>query len=183
MWRWSKKQCFCGILQSVEGTSRRPAWPVTVIATSFGAGFMPRSPGTTGTVTAIPMAWALARLGAWPFVGGTVLVTLIGIWASSLFVRATGKDDDQRIVIDEVAGYLVTLLLVPKTAVHLALAFVLFRLFDIWKPGPVRWIDEHVHGGFGVMADDLAAGVIGALVLYGLDHFGVVARLAAWLHL
>ena len=166
----------------VEAT-RRPSFLVTVIATSFGAGFMPKSPGTTGTVTAIPLAWALALLGPWWFLAGTVVVTLVGTWAAELFVRASGKDDDQRIVIDEVAGYLVTLLAVPKTPMHLLLAFGLFRLFDIWKPPPVSTIDRRVGGGFGVMADDLAAGVYGGLVLFLLDHFGVVARLASWLHL
>jgi phosphatidylglycerophosphatase A len=161
---------------------RKPSALVTVIATSFGAGFSPKGPGTMGTLTAIPMAWGLGKLGTWPFVAATVLVSAIGTWAAEMFVRATGKDDDQRIVVDEVAGYLVTLLLVPKTPVHLALAFVLFRLFDIWKPPPVRQIDANVGGGFGVMADDLAAGAIGALVLFALDHFGVVAKLASWVH-
>src|SRR3954469_25360265 len=86
----------------------RPAWPVTLIATSFGAGFSPKAPGTMGTLTAIPMAWGLAQLGFWGFLAGTVLVTIVGTWAASRFVGATGKDDDQRIVVDEVAGYLVT---------------------------------------------------------------------------
>jgi phosphatidylglycerophosphatase A len=163
-------------------TARNPGWLVTLIATSFGAGFSPVAPGTMGTITAIPIAWGLARLGGGAFVAGMIAISIVGTWAASRFCAASGKEDDQRIVVDEVAGYLVTLLLVPKTGVHLALAFVLFRLFDIWKPPPVRQIDEHVHGGFGVMADDLAAGVYGALVLFALDRAGVVARLAAWLH-
>jgi phosphatidylglycerophosphatase A len=157
---------------------RRPPLVATIIATSFGAGFMPKGPGTAGTVTAIPMAWALARLGNGAFLAGLLAITLVGTWASSVFVKATGTDDDQRIVVDEVAGYLLTLALVPRTPVHLALAFVLFRLFDIWKPGPIRWVDRNVGGGFGVMADDLAAGAVGALILFGLDRAGVVARLA-----
>jgi phosphatidylglycerophosphatase A len=161
----------------------RPGLLPTLIATSFGAGFSPVAPGTMGTLTAIPLAWALARwCDPWVFWVATLAVTLIGTWAASRFVAASGTHDDQRIVVDEVAGYLVTLLLVPKSWVHLGLAFVLFRLFDIWKPPPVRQVDEHVMGGFGVMADDLAAGVYGALVLLALDRFGVVARLAAWLH-
>jgi phosphatidylglycerophosphatase A len=135
-----------------------------------------------GTLTAIPIAWGLAQLGLAGFIVGAVLITAVGTWAASRFVTATGKEDDQRIVVDEVAGYLVTLLPVAKTPVHLGLAFVLFRLFDIWKPQPVRWVDDHVHGGWGVMADDLAAGVYAAAVLFALDRFGVVARLAAWIH-
>jgi phosphatidylglycerophosphatase A len=159
----------------------RPSLVPTLIATSFGAGFSPVAPGTMGTLTAVPLAWALSLLPPWAFIVATVAVTVIGTWAASRFIAASGTHDDQRIVVDEVAGYLVTLLLVPKTWVHLGLAFFLFRLFDIWKPPPVRQVDEHVMGGFGVMADDLAAGVYGALVLLALDRFGVVARIAAWL--
>jgi phosphatidylglycerophosphatase A len=166
-----------------SATERRlPAWPVTLIATSFGAGFSPVAPGTMGTLTAVPMAWALARLGTLGFAGATAGITVLGIFAAGAFVRATGREDDQRIVVDEVAGYLVTLLPVARTPLHLALAFGLFRLFDIWKPPPVRWIDDHVRGGLGVMADDLAAGVYGAAVLFALDRFGVVARLAGLVH-
>jgi phosphatidylglycerophosphatase A len=160
-----------------------PSLVPTLIATSFGAGFSPVAPGTMGTLTAIPLAWALSRLDGWVFIVATVAVTAIGTWAASRFIAASGTHDDQRIVVDEVAGYLVTLLLVTKTWVHLILAFFLFRLFDIWKPPPVRQVDEHVMGGLGVMADDLAAGIYGMLVLLALDRFGVTARLAAWLHL
>jgi phosphatidylglycerophosphatase A len=133
-----------------------------------------------GTLTAIPLAWALSLLPGWAFYLATVVVTAIGTVAASRFVAFTGTEDDQRIVVDEVAGYLLTLWLVPKSWPHLLLAFVLFRLFDIWKPPPVRWVDDHVHGGWGVMADDLAAGVYAALVLLALDRAGVVAHLAAW---
>jgi phosphatidylglycerophosphatase A len=146
----------------------RAPWPVVLVATSCGAGFAPVAPGTFGTLTAVPLAWALARLPGWVFPTATVLVTALGTWAASRFCAASGRHDDQRVVVDEVAGYLVTLLLVPRTPLHLALAFGLFRLFDIWKPPPVRAIDRHVGGGFGVMADDLAAGAYGALVLFGL---------------
>lgn len=169
--------------RSVTAPARRFPFGPTLVATSFGAGFAPKAPGTAGTLTAIPIAWALARLGTGGFIAGTLFITLLGTWAAGAFMRATGTHDDQRIVVDEVAGYLVTLLLVPRNAITLALAFVLFRLFDIWKPGPIRWIDDHVHGGFGVMADDLAAGVVGAVILFALDHSGVLARLAAWIHL
>jgi phosphatidylglycerophosphatase A len=166
-----------------SATERRlPPWPVTLIATSFGAGFSPKAPGTMGTLTAVPMAWALARLGDLGFAAGTVAIMLIGVLAASAFVRATGREDDQRIVVDEVAGYLVTLLPVARGWWHLALAFGLFRLFDIWKPPPVRWIDDHVRGGLGVMADDVAAGVYAAAVLFALDRLGVVARLEGLVH-
>ena len=134
-----------------------------------------------GTLTAVPMAWALARGGDAVFVLGTLFTSVIGIFAASAFQRAHGTDDDQRIVIDEVAGYFVTLLLVPRSGAALLLAFVLFRLFDIWKPFPIRLIDRRVGGGFGVMADDLVAGVFAGLILFGLARAGIVARVAALL--
>jgi phosphatidylglycerophosphatase A len=160
---------------------RKPPLVVTAVATSLGAGFMPKAPGLAGTVTAVPLAWALARGGHLAFVLGLVVVTVIGTWAADVYVRVTGKEDNQQIVVDEVAGYLVTMLLVSRTPVNLALGLLLFRLFDVWKPQPVRWVDRNVGGGWGVMADDLAAGVYGALVLLALDRLGVSARLAAWL--
>jgi phosphatidylglycerophosphatase A len=167
----------------MQGETRRPPLWATIIATSFGAGFIPKAPGTAGTLTAVPLAWALARGGQVVYIVGLVVVTLVGIWAGEVFGRATGREDDQRIVVDEVAGYLVTLLLVARTPANLVLAVLLFRLFDVWKPPPIRQLDEHVGGGLGVMVDDLAAGVYGAAVLLALDHFGVSARLGAWVHL
>jgi phosphatidylglycerophosphatase A len=161
-----------------EPSPTRAPLGVTLIATSFGAGFSPLAPGTMGTLTAIPLAWALSRAPGFVFWIATVLVSAIGTWAAERFQRAHGTDDDQRIVVDEVAGYLVTLLLVPKTGGALLVAFFLFRLFDIWKPFPVRLIDRRVGGGWGVMADDLAAGVYGALALFALERLGVLSHLA-----
>lgn len=158
---------------------RKPPLWATLVATSFGAGFVPRAPGTMGTLTAIPMAWAIRRF-EWPvFLSATLVISLVGTVAASAFQGAYGTDDDQRIVVDEVAGYFVTLLLVPRTLAALLLAFFVFRVFDIWKPFPVRLIDRKVGGGFGVMADDLAAGVYGALLLYALHHAGLLARIVA----
>jgi phosphatidylglycerophosphatase A len=155
---------------------------VTLLATSFGAGYVPKAPGHSGTLTAVPLAWALGRLGWAAYAAGTLAVAAIGTWAAGAWVRATGREDDQRIVIDEVAGYLVTLALVPRTVGNLIVGFLLFRLFDVWKPAFIRIIDERVHGGFGVMADDLAAGAVAALCLFGLDHFGIVAAVTQWVH-
>jgi phosphatidylglycerophosphatase A len=159
--------------------ANRAPFGTTLIATSLGAGLLPLAPGTMGTLTAIPLAWGVAKLPPIWFWVATIIVSAIGTWAASAFQRANGTDDDQRIVIDEVAGYLVTLLVVPKNGATLILAFFLFRLFDIWKPFPVRLIDRKVGGGFGVMADDLAAGVYGAIVLWILVATGLVARLMA----
>lgn len=159
---------------------RRPPLWATIVATSFGAGFMPKAPGHTGTLTAVPMAWGLSRLGLPFYVAGTIVITLVGTLAADVFQRATGVADNQKIVIDEVAGYLITLLFVPRTVGNLILGFFLFRLFDVWKPGFIRIIDRRVKGGFGVMADDLAAGAVAAACLFALDRSGVVSRIGAW---
>jgi phosphatidylglycerophosphatase A len=158
---------------------RPPLW-ATIVATAGGAGFMPKAPGHTGTLTALPLAWGLARLGTLAFVAGIIVVTAVGTLAAGVFARATGVDDNQKIVIDEVAGYLITLSLVPRTVGNLILGFFLFRLFDVWKPGFIRTIDRRVKGGFGIMADDLAAGAVAALCLVAVDRAGLIALVRAW---
>ena len=157
--------------------SRAVVW----IATAFGAGLLPRAPGTFGTAVAVPLALALDRSGFGNrfFIAMTVGITIVGTFAADAFCRAVSRHDDQRIVIDEVAGYLVTLWAVERTPLHLGLAFLLFRLFDIWKPPPIRWIDRRVKGGFGVMADDLAAGAIAGGLLFVIAHYHLVARFCA----
>lgn len=156
--------------------SRRPPWPALLCATALGAGLIPGAPGTYGTLLAVPLAWGLDRLGQATFLVTTVVVAAFGSWAADVYCRATGKHDNQQIVIDEVAGYLLTVAFVPRSGLNLALGFVLFRLFDIWKPPPVRWVDQQVGGGWGVVADDLAAGVYGAAVLWAIDHFQLLVR-------
>ena len=165
-------------VRSPSPRPRPPLW-ATLIATAGGAGFSPVAPGTCGTLVAVPLAWALTRAGSLAFIVGTVVVTALGVWAASVFCRASGVDDDQRIVIDEVAGYMVTIALVPRGWVNLVIGVIVFRVFDIWKPGPVRLVDEKVHGGLGVMLDDIVAGVIGMLVMLGLHLAGVDAWLTA----
>ena len=166
---------------SRPSTTRVPLW-AKLVATAGGAGFSPVAPGTCGTLVAVPIAWLLTRAGTPSFWLGFVVITAIGTWASEVFCRATGVDDDQRIVIDEVAGYLLTIAFIPRGWVNIILGVIVFRLFDIWKPGPIRLVDEKVHGGVGVMADDLAAGIVGALVMLALHYFGVDARLSALVH-
>lgn len=160
-----------------ETPAVRPAMsPVAKwISVWFGCGLSPVGPGTMGTIGAVPLAYALALGGTAVFLIGLIVVVGIGTWAADRFVRATGVDDDQRIVVDEVAGYLLTLVAVPKTAAAFFFAFLLFRLFDIWKPQPVKWVDQNLGGGIGVMADDLAAAVYAGIGLYLCERFGVLA--------
>jgi phosphatidylglycerophosphatase A len=155
-----------------------PLW-ARLTATALGAGYLPVAPGTWGTLVAVPLAWGLDRLGGEiALLAALAVIIVVGSWAADVYCTATGKHDNQQIVIDEVAGYLVTLALVPRTWPNLIVAFGLFRLFDVWKPPPVRWIDRRVGGGFGVVADDLGAGVYGGILLWLIDRYHLIER--AW---
>ncbi len=141
----------------------------TAIATWFGCGYSPVGPGTAGSIGALIPVWLLVRYAGWPvwwFGIAAVLITLPGIWAAGLTERRLGKEDPGLVVIDEVAGQWLTVSAAPvfnwKTAL---LAFLLFRALDIWKPPPARRL-ERLHGGTGIMADDLMAGVYGAALLW-----------------
>jgi len=163
--------------------TRPAAWlslPARVLATAGGAGYSPVAPGTCGTAVAVPLAWLASPLPLWGFVLVTAAITAAGIAAAGVADRAWGTHDSGRIVIDEVAGYFVTMAFAaPGQPVSLACGFVLFRLFDIVKPPPVRWIDRNLPGGAGVVLDDVAAGVGAGLLLLGLTQAGVVAWIAA----
>jgi phosphatidylglycerophosphatase A len=150
------------------------------IATALGAGYSPIAPGTCGTAVTVPLAFALAPLPLWQYVIVLIAITLVGIWAAGRADQAWGTHDSGRIVVDEVAGYLTTMALVDRGHwIPLAVGFVVFRVLDIVKPPPIRWLDRNVPGGFGVVIDDVAAGVLGMVIMVALDRFGALAWLAA----
>lgn len=146
----------------------------TSLATWFGCGLSPKAPGTAGTLGGLLVAWPLvayAHAAPWHFAALAALATPIGIWAAQQVIDSTGNNDPQQVVIDEVLGVWLTL----AGATHFnwqsfILAFVLFRIFDIWKPYPIRNL-EKLHGGTGVIVDDLGAGVYAAVVLALLGWF------------
>jgi phosphatidylglycerophosphatase A len=144
----------------------------------MGAGFVPYAPGHSGTLTAVALAWALGHVGAWAYGLVLFVVIAVGTVASEVWGQATGVPDDQRIVVDEVAGYLATLMFVPRSGADLVVGFFVFRLLDIWKPGAIRRADERLTGGIGVMADDLLAGVLGAFVMAALHYSGAIGLAA-----
>lgn len=149
------------------------------IATVGGAGYSPVAPGTCGTVVAVPIAWALSATPWWGFVIVILAVTAVGIWAADVADRAWGTHDSGRIVVDEVAGYLATVALVDRGSwIVLAVGFVVFRALDILKPPPIRWFDEHLPGGYGVVLDDVVAGVIGMGLMVAADAAGAFDALA-----
>lgn len=142
-----------------------------VLATWFGCGRVPIAPGTAGTLGAIPL-YLLLRPGGVPVVVGVATVlALVGVWAADHVIAKTGQKDPQIVVIDEVVGVLVTLAASGPTWTSVALGFVLFRVFDQCKPWPARWL-ESLRGGWGVVMDDVAAGVWGAAVLGALRVWG-----------
>ena len=154
-------------------TSDVTSWLARMVATAFGAGYSPVAPGTCGTAVAVPIAWVCRDLDTLPYLAVVLAVTLVGIAAAHRADQAWGSHDSGRIVIDEVAGYLVTMAPVDRGSwLPLLVGFVVFRAFDIIKPPPVRWIDEQVPGGAGVVLDDVAAGVLGAAVMAALASAG-----------
>ncbi len=141
--------------------------PVHCVSLGFGLGALPRAPGTFGTLLGVPCWWLLSGLPLAIYLGVVVLLFVVGIWLCRMTARALGVHDHPAIVFDEVVGFLVTMIAAPAGWLWAVAGFLLFRLFDIWKPWPIRWLDRHVHGGFGIMLDDVVAGVyaLGALQL------------------
>ena len=137
-----------------------------LIATGFGVGRLPIAPGTWGSLAALPFAWIIKWLFGWQvLLAAAVLVFFVGWWAAAHTARLTGVRDDGTIIIDEVVGQWLALLAAPTAIAAYLIGFVLFRIFDITKPWPAQWLDENVHGGLGIMADDVAAGVYAAITL------------------
>jgi phosphatidylglycerophosphatase A len=143
--------------------------PWVLLATWGPCGFSPVAPGTAGTLGAVPLAWALSLLG-WPiYLAATAALLALGVVAAGRAGRYWGVVDASPIVVDEVVGYLLTMSFAPfgwRTALA---GFVLFRLFDIWKPWPISALDR-IKSGLGVMLDDVGAGVLGFGVMQLLLH-------------
>jgi len=141
-----------------------PGFVSRSIATFFGAGYFPKAPGTAATIAAIPLYLILRRLSAPLYIMALAKLFVAGVIASEAMEDEWGKDPS-RVVIDEVCGILITLISRPGGFGEIALGAALFRFFDIVKPWPVGAIDKKVKGGIGIMADDLAAGIMSALIL------------------
>jgi len=133
------------------------------IATLGPVGFVPKAPGTWGTLAAL-VVLALLKPSTPILILMVVATVVVGTVAAGRAEIALGQTDSGHIIIDEVAGYFISMLFLPQTVFYFAASFVLFRIFDVLKPPPVRQLQE-LHGGIGVMADDVAAGVIANLVL------------------
>ena len=170
-----------GVPPAVAGASRprAPLW-ATLTATFFGAGRLKPGPGTWGSLATV-MLWALASSRipvadrVWATIIAAAAVTLIGIPAATLVARSSGLKDPQFVVIDEVAGQLVTLIAVPLGWKTFLAGLILFRVFDIWKPFPIRRL-ERLPEGTGIVVDDLGAGLYALAIMHLLLHFGLLTK-------
>ncbi|MEY4878767.1 MAG: hypothetical protein RJB62_235 [Pseudomonadota bacterium] len=143
----------------------------TLLSTAFGIGYAPSAPGTFASAAALPLGYALLLYcGMETLIAVALIVSIVGIWASGAHARAIAREDPGTSVIDEVAGQLFAMMpivVVGTTAdiLPVVIAFFLFRLFDIWKPWPISRLED-LPGGLGIMADDIASGIISAGLLW-----------------
>lgn len=148
--------------------------PILFLAFGFGSGLVKKAPGTFGTLAAIPVYLLLAQTSFVVYSLLTVIATLVGIKICDDAANLLGEHDFNGIVWDEITGYFITLWFVPFSWQAVLLGFVLFRFFDILKPFPIKWIDQHVHGGFGIMLDDVLAGIFASGVLFLCKMTGII---------
>ncbi|MEW5250465.1 phosphatidylglycerophosphatase A [Microbulbifer sp. 2201CG32-9] len=139
--------------------------PTLLLAFGFGSGLSPRAPGTAGTLMAVPFWWLLQSLPPAWYLAIVVAAALLGCYLCGAASRALGVHDHGGIVWDEMVGYWLTMFMAPAGWGWALYGFLLFRLFDIAKPQPIRWADRQVRGGWGVMLDDILAAGYAALVL------------------
>lgn len=137
--------------------------PRILVATGLGSGYLPRAPGTWGSLLAAVAAWPIAGFGGGPgLIAAAVVAAAIGLPAIAAYQRASGQPDPREVVIDEVAGQWLALAACPPDPAWWLAGFAAFRVFDIVKPPPIRWVDRHVKTAAGVMLDDLLAGIYAA---------------------
>ena len=138
--------------------------PANFLALGAGLGLAPRAPGTFGTLLGIPLLFLMPQ----SLVGYSIAVLLlfaIGVWCCHVCAQRLGVHDHPGIVWDEVVGYLITMAAMPRTAPWIITGFIVFRVFDIAKPWPISWVDRQVHGGLGIMLDDVLAALFSVIVM------------------
>jgi phosphatidylglycerophosphatase A len=151
-----------------EESNRRLA---TSFATVFGVGRSPYAPGTAGSIVALPFAWMIAAsTNRAVLILAAALVLGIGAWACEIYASRKGEVDPKECVIDEVAGQWIVCAFAPTSVLWYIFAFVLFRVFDIWKPWPIKWVERNVPGGLGIMADDVVAALMASIIIAVVAH-------------
>ena len=134
--------------------------PIHFLALGFGSGLSPKAPGTFGTLAAIPVFLLFSYFTPLFYSIAVLIVCVAGIYICGKTAEDVGVHDHGAIVWDEIAGYLITMFLIPISWQSIVVGFILFRIFDILKPWPISYIDKQIHGGFGIMFDDVIAGVM-----------------------
>ncbi len=140
------------------------------IATGGGSGYLPKAPGTWGSLVGILLWLALGRLGLAAYLAVVLALLVMGVIAAGAAEKIVDRPDPGLVVIDEIVGQLIVLTGAPPQLPVIIAAFVLFRFFDILKPYPAGWLDRHIHGGLGIMLDDAMAGLYGLLALQAGLH-------------
>jgi phosphatidylglycerophosphatase A len=149
---------------------------ITAAATGLGLGYLPLIPGTFGTLAGIPIC-LLFNLGGWAIYAlGTVLLIAVAVWVTQQADRIFGAHDSRKVVIDEVCGFLVTMAFVTPGILTIGVGFIFFRFFDIVKPFPAGYVDRNLPGGWGVMLDDIIAGIYANLSLQALIAIMALVR-------
>jgi phosphatidylglycerophosphatase A len=144
--------------------------PLCFLAFGFGSGLSPIAPGTFGTLAAIPIYWLVAGLGRPLYASIVIALAIAGIYICGRCEQRLEVQDHPGIVWDEIVGFLITMMFAPASWQWVLLGFLAFRLFDIWKPWPIGKLDRTVHGGLGVMLDDVLAGVYAVICLSVLEN-------------
>lgn len=145
------------------------------IATGLGLGLLPKAPGTFGTMLAVPLFFLMASQPWWLYLISLAALIALSTWSATVAAIYWKEEDCQKIVIDEVAGYAVTMFLAPATWQYALCGFIFFRLFDITKPWPASYFDQNSHSGFGVTMDDVAAGVYACGAMHLCAYISAVA--------
>jgi phosphatidylglycerophosphatase A len=136
-----------------------------LVASGALVGYFPVAPGTAGSLLGLGIVWWLRPFSIWVLIGLALLLLVAGVWAAGQTCQMLKKKDASQVVIDEIVGMMITMVGVPLTPYWLIIGFLVFRVFDIVKPSPARYFDEKVAGGFGVMMDDVIAGIYGNILL------------------
>ena len=143
-----------------------------MIALGFGTGLYKKAPGTLGTLVAIPFFLTINKADIYLQLLFAVMIFILGIWSSNVTSKSLKLKDPSCIVIDEIAAFLLLLILINPNLYQLIYAFALFRLFDIWKPYPISWLENRYSGGFGIMIDDIAAALM-VLIIYSITDYAL----------
>ena len=133
--------------------------PIHFLALGFGSGLLPKAPGTFGTLAAIPLYFLLAPSSVSIYLVSVIVMSIAGIYICGQAAKDAGVHDHGAIVWDEIVGFLITMFMIPLSWKSVIVGFILFRIFDIFKPWPISFIDKNVHGGLGIMLDDIIAGL------------------------